>query len=100
MRKPTHTAAQAIHSNPEPGRDATPIGGFELVKLVRIHVPIYAGESGVHSIGRLLDAHMEETALAGEELQSVTLNVSPEHWESFATLVNQSHHTTSREAYD
>lgn len=61
---------------------APPIAMIEITKLVRQHVPVQGG--GDMSFGAMLDAHLEETAMAGEEVQSVKFEINPDTWAEYS----------------
>lgn len=88
---PIAAATVAVQSEHE-AFDSTRIhiGGIEIKKVVRQHVPLYAGESGGLTMGAMIDKHMEEAALAGEEVQSLSFELTEDYWQSFAKAVHES----------
>lgn len=88
MRKPTVMPASAP-SNPiwdQPQSEAI-FGAFSIRKVVTTHHVVKASEAGFKSFGAMLDAHLEEAAMAHEEVQSVEFEMNPEHWQHFARQV-------------
>lgn len=70
----------------EPTERKSPVGGFEIVKLIRQYVPIEG--DGIHSFGNLLDMQLEEAARAGQEVQTIKLEVGEEYWREFVARTN------------
>ncbi len=61
------------------------IGGITIEKVVREHIPVHAG--GDMSFGRMIDGHLEETAMACETVRSVTVEINEDAWNEFAKRV-------------
>lgn len=77
MKRPSpHATAAVPSSDPQPF-----VASLTFTKIVKETVPIHPGEGG-YTMGRLLDMHLEEAVMAGQEVQSVTLDIAPETWEA------------------
>lgn len=63
------------------------VGSLIIEKVVREHFPIQAG--GDLTIGQMVDATLQESAMAHAEVQKLEIHIEPEHWQAFATSVNQ-----------
>ena len=61
------------------------IGGIEIVKVVRDHAPIYG--DGTATYGQCIDAQMKEAAMAGDEIQTISLHIEKEDWIAYASRV-------------
>jgi hypothetical protein len=72
---------------PAEATDQPTIGTLVMTIVTRRSVPILGG--GFGSIGGVVDAHMEEAAMGGEEVRDVTVEVGPEFWSAFAARVNE-----------
>lgn len=72
------TTARAI-----PSMDDGPfIGGIEVVKVIREHVPIKGGGSG--TFGAYIDEYLYECAKRHEEVRSVSLEINEDHWHALS----------------
>ena len=74
-RPPPHATAAVPSGDPEPF-----VGSFTFTKVIKETVPIKGG-SGEYTMGQLLDMHLEEAIMSGQEVQSVTLDIAPYTWE-------------------
>lgn len=72
-------------AQPAKKTDQHPIAWFETVMVVRAEVPLFA--DGTASFGQALDAHLEERAMEGVEVQNITLNITHDMWKEFSGKV-------------
>jgi hypothetical protein len=51
------------------------------------HIPLEPGRGP--SIGQMMDQLMEETAMNGGVIEGFELEITPDHWQEYAGLVNR-----------
>lgn len=84
MKRPSpHATAAVPSSDPQPF-----VASLTFTKIVKETVAIHPGEGG-YKMGRLLDMHLEEAIMAGQEVQSVTLDIAPETWEQMREAMSK-----------
>lgn len=79
--------AKSINSN-EPKQY---IGGLEIVKVIREHIPIEA--NGTLTMGELIDLQLQEAALRYQEIQDITLHIEKDWWTNFTQMVHSNDKT-------
>jgi hypothetical protein len=84
------TAKATVNAAPS----AAPFGCIETVMLVRTHTSVVIGDGHSRSLGEVVDRHLEEMAMSGNEVQSFTLHIDEKQWRDFANLVNQTKRDT------
>ena len=61
------------------------IGGIEITKVVRQFIPIKSG--GLMTIGEIVDGHLKNCALNGDEVQQFSLNLEPDYWNEWGAMM-------------
>lgn len=64
----------------------TPIGGFEITKVVREFEPLFGDSLGGQTYGDLLDSLIEKALYDGAEIQDIRLHIEPETWAEMRLL--------------
>jgi len=68
-----------------------PFGHLEIVKVVREQITLNADARG-QSIGAMIDGYLLDVAREGGEVQTITLEMSPERWGEYAAAIRDQAH--------
>ncbi len=84
------------HSDGDAPKRPTTGAFLEITKIVREHVALESSPGGEATLGSMIDDYLAECALAGQEVQTVKLDLEPGYWRVLADHIKKTEDDLAR----